>query len=539
MSTGVVSIIIGLLGGLGLFLLGIQLLGDGLQKAAGARMRRILELFTSKPIKAVLTGAAVTALLQSSSTTTVMTVGFVNSGLMTLSQAVGTIMGANIGTTITAQIVSFDIYSLAYPLIAVGAILYYFAKKKLYRYGGMGILGFGLLLLGLQTMSSSVSPLREYEPFLQLLVTIGDRPVLGILAGALFTAIVQSSSATTGLVIAFSWQGILSLPAGLALIVGANLGTCITVVLASLGSPVTAKRAALSHVLFNLAGVILFIVLRRPFTSLVLLTGQTVARQIANAHTLFNVFTTVILFPFLPRFVEFVTAIIPEGDGLYEAKPKFLDERLIQTPGALMSAQKEAVRMGSIAVEMVQQAVTAFMSGETEQLSDIEQREEVVNSLETAITAFLAKANQHSMNESEAREMVNLMHIVNDLERMADHAINIFELAEVRENGRHELSDAARDDLQKMFSEVDRISRSVLEALAEHDMNLATSLIGEDDKVDELEKRYRTNHIARLNEGLCNPEAGVLFLDVVSNLERVADHANNIAEGVADLAFSK
>jgi phosphate:Na+ symporter len=537
-STGV-TIVVGLFGGLGLFLLGIQLLADGLQKAAGDRMRRILELFTSKPINAVLTGAAVTALLQSSSTTTVMIVGFVNSGLMTLSQAAGTIMGANIGTTITAQIVSFNIYSLAYPLIAIGALFYYFSKKKLQRYGGMGMLGFGLLLLGLSTMSTSVSPVREYEPFLRFLIAIGDRPLLGILAGALFTAIVQSSSATTGLVIAFSWQGLLSLPAGLALIIGANLGTCITVVLASLGSPVTAKRTALTHVLFNLAGVLLFAIFRQPFTRLVLLTGSTVARQIANAHTLFNVLTTLILFPLLPRFVKLVTAIVPGDDGIFEFKPRHLDERLIRTPGALISAQNEAVRMGTFAVDMVEEAVSAFIEGQTDRIADIQRREEVVNFLETAITAYLAKANQHSMNESEAREMVNLMHIVNDLERMADHAVNISELAEVRELGRLDLSDAARDDLLSMFSEVDRISRGVLEALTEHDVDQATRLIAEDDKVDDLEKRYRTNHIGRLNQGLCSPEVGVLFLDAVSNLERVADHAHNIAEAVADLAFAK
>ncbi len=538
MSTGI-TIVIGLFGGLGLFLLGIQMLADGLQKAAGERMRRILELFTSKPLKAVLTGAAVTALLQSSSTTTVMIVGFVNSGLMTLTQAVGTIMGANIGTTITAQIVSFNIYSLAYPLIALGALFYYFSKKKMKRYGGMGILGFGLLLLGLSTMSTSVSPVREYEPFLKLLVTIGDRPILGILAGALFTAVVQSSSATTGLVIAFSWQGILSLPAGLALIVGANLGTCITVVLASLNSPVTAKRAALSHVLFNLAGVILYLVFRRPFTSLILMTGGTVARQIANAHTLFNVLATLITFPLLPTFVKLVTAIVPGDQAVLEVKPKFLDDRLIHTPGALISAQKEALRMGTLAVDMVEQAVLAFVEGEIDHLHEIEQREEVVNSLETAITSYLAKANQHSMNENEAREIVNLMHIVNDIERMADHAINIAELADVRTTGKHELSEAARDDLQKMFGEVDRISRAVLEALGDRDVEKATCLIGEDDKVDDLEKRYRCNHIERLNQGLCRPDVGVLFLDAVSNLERVADHAHNIAEAVADLAFSK
>ncbi len=538
MSTGI-TIVVGLFGGLGLFLLGIQMLADGLQKAAGERMRRILELFTSKPITAVLTGAAVTALLQSSSTTTVMIVGFVNSGLMTLTQAVGTIMGANIGTTITAQIVSFNIHSLAYPLIAVGALFYYFSQKKMKRYGGMGVLGFGLLLLGLSTMSASVSPVREYEPFLRLLVTIGDRPLLGILAGALFTAVIQSSSATTGLVIAFSWQGILSLPAGLALIVGANLGTCITVVLASLNAPISAKRAALSHVLFNLSGVLLFVIFRRPFTSLVLMTGGTVARQIANAHTLFNIFTTLIVFPLLPYFVKSVTALVPGDDAILETKPKYLDDRLIQTPGALISAQKEALRMGSLAVDMVEQAVSAFTDGNTDHLDEIERREEVVNSLEKAITAYLAKANQHSMNETEAREIVNLMHVVNDLERMADHAVNIAELADARETGKHELSDAAKEDLQKMFGEVDRISRGVLEALGDQDVDKATCLIGEDDKVDDLEKRYRTNHIARLNQGLCSPDVGVLFLDAVSNLERVADHAHNIAEAVADLAFSK
>ena len=538
MSTGI-TIVVGLFGGLGLFLLGIQMLADGLQKAAGERMRRILELFTSKPITAVLTGAAVTALLQSSSTTTVMIVGFVNSGLMTLTQAVGTIMGANIGTTITAQIVSFNIYSLAYPLIAVGALFYYFSQKKMKRYGGMGVLGFGLLLLGLSTMSASVSPVREYEPFLRLLVTIGDRPLLGILAGALFTAVIQSSSATTGLVIAFSWQGILSLPAGLALIVGANLGTCITVVLASLNAPISAKRAALSHVLFNLSGVLLFVIFRRPFTSLVLMTGGTVARQIANAHTLFNIFTTLIVFPLLPYFVKSVTALVPGDDAILETKPKYLDDRLIQTPGALISAQKEALRMGSLAVDMVEQAVSAFTDGNTDHLDEIERGEEGVNSLEKAITAYLAKANQHSMNETEAREIVNLMHVVNDLERMADHAVNIAELADARETGRHELSDAAKEDLQKMFGEVDRISRGVLEALGDQDVDKATCLIGEDDKVDDLEKRYRTNHIARLNQGLCSPDVGVLFLDAVSNLERVADHAHNIAEAVADLAFSK
>lgn len=538
MSTGI-TIIVGLFGGLGLFLLGIQLMADGLQKAAGERMRRLLELFTSRPLTAVLTGAAVTALLQSSSTTTVMMVGFVNSGLMTLSQAIGTIMGANIGTTITAQIVSFDIYVLSLPLVGVGALLYYFANKKIYRYVGKGLLGFGLLLMGLSTMSTSVDPVKEYEPFLHLLVTLGRNPLLGILAGTLFTVLVQSSSATTGLVIAFSWQGILSLPAGLALIVGANLGTCITVILASLKSSLTAKRAALGHVLFNAFGVLLFIIFRKPFTSLVLTTGHTVARQIANAHTLFNVITTLILFPLLPQFVKLVTRIVPGKDVVIEMKPQFLDERLIETPGALLSAQKEAVRMGTLALDMVEQAVLAFVQGQINLLDQIEQREAVVNSLEKAITAYLAKANQYSMDEGQARSVVNLMHVVNDIERMGDHAINIAELAEVRESGKLELSPTAVHELQNMYEEVNRISRKAMDALSHNDTEKARLLVADDDLVDALEKEYRTNHIDRLNQGLCQPEIGVLFLDMVSNLERVADHATNIAEAVADIAFAK
>lgn len=514
-------------------------MAEGLQKAAGERMRRILELFTSRPSTAILTGALVTALLQSSSTTTVMIVGFVNSGLMTLTQAAGTIMGANIGTTITAQIVSFDIYSLSLPLIGIGALLYFFSRKKLRRHVGLSLLGFGLLLLGLSTMSGSVNPLRDYPPFLQLLVTLGENPLLGILAGTLFTVVVQSSSATTGLVIAFSWQGVISLPAGLALIVGANLGTCITVILASLGTSVAAKRAAFSHVLFNLFGVVLFIILRVPFTKLVALTGTSVARQIANAHTLFNLITTLILWPLLPYFVKLVTFVVPGEDAVIEQRPLYLENRVLGTPAALIGAQREAVRMGELAITMVEQAVNAFLQGDLGLLEQIEQREEAVNTLEKEITAYLAKANQFPMAESQARFLTNLMHIVNDLERMGDHAINIAELAQIRGGEKLELSPGASEDLEHMFKVVLEISRDALDALLHRNKAQAEALISRDDLVDDLEKRYRTNHIARLNQGLCHPEIGVLFLDAVSNLERVADHANNIAEAVADIAFAK
>lgn len=538
MTSGV-QVVVQLFGGLGIFFLGMHLMSDGLQKAAGERMRRILELFTSRPLKAVLTGAGVTAVLQSSSTVTVMIVGFVNSGLMNLTQALGTIMGANIGTTITAQIVSFNIYSLALPFIGLGALLYFFTQKKLPRYGGKSTLGFGLLLLGLSTMSGAVDPLKTYQPFLDLLVLLGRRPLLGVLAGAVFTAIIQSSSATTGLAIALAWQGIIDLPAGLAIAVGANIGTCVTALLASVTAGTAARRAGIGHLLFNVLGTIMFMVLRIPFTNLVELTGTTVPRQLANAHTLFNVGTTLILFPFLPFFVKLVTSLVPGEDELIDLKPMYLDERMIGTPGALLAAQKEVLRMTRLSTDMVDQAVAAFKNGDVAQLRQLEQREEVVNTLEKAITAYLAKANQESMNVEQARRVINLMHIVNDVERIGDHAVNIAELAQIRAGENLELSEAAVKDLEQMHGEVMRMCRGVLEALEQDNPRQAEDIIVLDDVVDDLEKIYRANHIQRLNLGVCDPEIGVLFLDALSNLERVADHATNIAEAVADIAFAK
>lgn len=538
MATGL-RIIVGLVGGLGLFLLGIDLMGEGLQKAAGERMRRFLELFTSHPLTAVATGAIVTALLQSSSTTTVMIVGFVNSGLMTLAQAAGTIMGSNIGTTITAQLVSFDIYSFALPFIGISALVHFFARKKILRHVGLGFLGFGLLLLGLGTMSSSVHPIREYEGFLNLLVTFGNMPLLGILAGAVFTIMLQNSAATTGLVIAFASQSIMGLPAALAVIVGANLGTCFTVILASVGANITAKRAALSHVLFNTFGVLLFIIFRNPFIKTIMFTSDTVARQVANAHTLFNIITALILFPLLPFFVKLVIALVPGESEIISMKPKFLDRRTLHTPAAVLSAQQEAVRMGEAALIMVNQAVESFLEADLSPLEQIEQREELVNALEKEITAYLAEANQYSMDEAQARALTNLMHIVNDVERIGDHAINMIELTTLLNEGDWKISEAASSDLRSMYEVVSRISREAIEALFQHDEAGAKRLVADDDLVDELEKRYRSNHIERLNEGSCNPEVGVLFLDAVSNLERIADHAVNIAEAVADIAFYK
>ncbi len=530
-----ISIFLGLFGGLGLFLYGMQRMAEGLQKAAGDRMRRILELFTSHPVIAVFTGAVATVLVQSSSTTTVMIVGFVNAGLMTLKQAVGTIMGANIGTTITAQVVSFNIYEVALPAVGIGFACQLLCKRKAQKYLGLSILGFGILLLGMQTMSQSLHPLRTFQPFLDSLVFLGQYPLLGVVAGALFTVAVQSSSATTGLVIAFTLQDMMSLPAGLALILGANLGTCITAGLAAIGAGVTARRAAMAHVLFNSAGVLLFLILLRPFAELVATTGTSVTRQVANAHSIFNVANTVLLFPFIGPFVRLVERLVPGEDDVLDTKPQFLDERMLHSPAALVVAKKELLRMAKMSLEMLQESVEAFMQWDEKKVQSVLRKEDVVNALEKAIAVYLAEASQDPMTARQSNRITGLMHIINDLERVGDHATNITELAEERTNHDLQLSDQAQEELGRMYKEVLRIYTRSIEILESEDAAAARNLLREDEIIDEMENQFRDSHIRRLNEGLCHPETGVLFLDLISNLERIGDHANNVAEAVADV----
>lgn len=525
---------LGLAGGLGLFLYGMQAMAEGLQKAAGERLRRILELFTSHPLVAVLTGAIVTVLVQSSSATTVMIIGFVNAGLMNLIQAVGTIMGANIGTTITAQIVSFDISHLALPAIALGFALNFLSKSRVTRYVGQSILGFGILFLGLTIMSDSLKPLRDFQPFIDLLVKLGRTPIFGVLAGMVFTMIIQSSSATTGIVIALSLQNLISFDSGLSIILGANVGTCITALLASIGASLTARRAAVAHVLFNVLGVLIALILLKPFSQLVLsISPNVVARQIANAHTIFNISTSVILLPFIKIFVNIVTKILPGEEEILECKPKFLDRRMLHSPAAILNATQEIKRMADLSLDMLKEAVEAFINNDTKMITDIRRKEEVVNELERSITAYLSDASQNPMTTKQYHLITSLMHNVNDIERVADHATNISELALEKIEKNIHISEVAMKELDMMYSEVIRIYTKAIELLQSDKREEAELLIREDDLIDKMEREFRENHIQRLNEGLCTPDSGMLFLDLISNLERVADHANNVAEAVA------
>lgn len=533
------ALLFGAFGGLGLFIFGMQLMAEGLQKAAGDKLRRILEVLTTNRFMAVITGIILTVAVQSSSTTTVMVVGFVNAGLMTLAQAVGTIFGANIGTTVTAFLVSLRGFNeLALPAVAIGVVLSFFTKRKSSRYIGQAILGFGILFLGMNTMSSSLKVLRTVPQFLNFVASFGQTPILGVIAGALFTVAVQSSSASTGVIVAMTLEGVLPLPSAIALVLGTNIGTCVTAMLASIGTNLTARRAAVSHVVFNFIGVVIFMFILRPFTQFVIYITPNildpnvlVARQVAYAHIVFNVTNTLIALPFINQFVKLITKLVPGEEVIIERGVKFIDRRMLNTPSiALGAAEKEVGRMGEISTKMITDSVNILLENRKDILKDVEQREEVVDELEKEIAIFLAQLSSRGLTGEDSERLTMLLHAVNDIERIGDHSENIAILCATKIEEEVPFSDKARAEINDMYETVIKMTTKAIQAFKENNEELARQVIEEDDIVDELEKNLRKKHIERINLGKCNPTSGVIYLDILSNFERIGDHAVNIAQ---------
>ena len=521
-----------LIGGLGLFLYGLNIMAEGLQKSAGDKMRRFLEVLTSIPIVAVVMGAIVTTVVQSSSATTVMVVGFVNAGLMTLKQAVSVIIGANLGTTVTAQLIAFDLGDYALPAIGIGFVLFHFVSRKLIRHIGQSLLGFGILFLGMGIMSSGLEPLREYPKFIDMLVTFGQYPVLGIIAGALFTAAVQSSSATTALIIVMTSQGLIDMNGAIVLVFGSNIGTTITALLAGVGASITARRAAVAHLVFNFGGVLIFLPLLSIFTELVQLTAVSLTREVANAHTIFNLVNTLLFLPFINLFVNLVTRLVPGEEEVVERGLKYIDQRTImRTPPsiAISQATNEIVRMAKIAEASVQDSMKGFMQSNMHYLDMVVQKEEVIDELEKEITLYLSQLSQRAMTEAESQKITGLLHTVNDIERVGDHAENLAELVRMKIEDHLPFSSIAVAELQTMFNLVAFMFNKAYSAVENNDENMARETLSHEDEADMMERTYRNNHIQRLNEGLCFPAAGVIYLDIISNLERIGDHSTNIA----------
>ncbi|MGL5346993.1 MAG: Na/Pi cotransporter family protein [Peptostreptococcaceae bacterium] len=531
------EIAINLMGGLGMFLYGMNLMGDGLQKSAGSKLKRIIELLTSNVLMGVIVGALVTAIIQSSSATTVMVVGFVNAGIMTLPQAIGVIMGANIGTTITAQLVSLDLVGLAPMALGLGIILYLFSSKPKTKNLAEILIGFGLLFTGMDFMKDAVKPLTEFSGFTTALSTLGKNPILGILLGFGITAIVQSSSASMGMLLAVASTGAISLNAALPILYGENIGTCVTSLISSIGASKNARRAATMHMIFNIIGTLVFmLVLTKPIQMIVTsLDPNDVSRQIANSHTLFNIINVIVLLPFSKFIVKLTMKLVPEKEDEKEERKtvKYLDERMMETPSiALSNTVKEILRMG----DKARFALTTSMDGlveKSQQKVDISLAEEKkVNALQKAILNFLLKLSKTSLND-EGREGVDILfNTVNDIERIGDHAENIAELAQIVIDSDLELSKEGKEELKEIYNKVVDTYTISLQAMETSDIELACKVIKMEEQVDIMEKVCRENHMRRLNENLCTIDNGVIFLDLLSNLERISDHSVNIAQQV-------
>ncbi len=538
-----VNIIIPFAGGLGMFIYGMQIMAQGLENAAGNRMKSLLEILTKNKFLGVLLGAAITAVIQSSSATTVMVVGFVNAGLMNLAQAMGVIMGANIGTTVTGWLVSSVEWAeflspskLAPVAVISGVIVMLTGKRRSAKDISSIIIGFGLLFIGITTMSEAVEPLREYEGFVNMFVVLGQSPVLGILAGAVVTAIIQSSSASVGILQSLAAAGLVPFSAAIYIIMGQNIGTCVTAVLSSLGAKKNAKTAALMHLLFNIIGTVLFSAVAIVYFELMnplAGVGAISQTQISLVHTIFNVGTTVLLFPASNLIIKLAKKIGNVREDEQDRAKVLLDERVLETPGiALQSTLNEAIRMGELVMETMETARNILFTKEQAAIDQIRDDEAAVDKLCAGITDYAVKLSTMQISEREHETVAHLLQILSDVERVSDYCENISEYAETMMEKKVSFSDIARAHMEEIMGETIDSYRYAVEAFRENSQEKALKVIEKETKIDELEIRLRTKHIARLADNQCNTEAGIVFLDALVGLERISDHARNIAEEV-------
>jgi len=535
------TIIFGIIGGLGLFLFGMKLLSEGLQKIAGHKLRKILKILTDKPIMGVFIGALITSVIQSSSATTVMVVGFVNAGLMLLRQAIGVIMGAHIGTTITAQIIAFKIDQYALPAIGIGFILWMIAKRKNIKFLGETILGFGILFLGLTIMKDVLGPLGQSEQIKMMLTSFSNNPLLGVLAGMLLTAIVQSSSASIGLVMALAFSGLVNFEGAVYLVLGTNIGTTITAQIASIGTSISARRAAMVHTVMQTIGVayilifvynglyIRFIEFITPGSAL----DGNILRHIANAHSVFNIVNTIAFLPFIGLLEKISKLIIPGEVDEYHAEPKFLERHLLNTPSvALDQTTRELVRMTEFSQNAVRDAMNGFFNKNIKQLTKVVKEEEAIDNLQKEVTKYLVELSQRNLTAEESEEIPVLLHSVNDIERVGDHAENLMELGERAIEEKLPFSEDAIRELKLFYNEVDNMITEVIFALRTGDIDNAKKALKIEDQLNKYQLDFRQKHIERLSKGKCFVLSGVIFLDLINNLEKIGDHLTNVAQAI-------
>lgn len=523
-------------GGVALFLYGIKLLSGSLQNLAGDKLRQLLGTLTKTPLRGILVGILVTVLIQSSSGTTVMTVSFVNNGLLSLKQALGLIMGANIGTTVTAQLIAFNVDTLALPLLVVGVFSSMIFSRKQLAYLASGLIGLGLVFLGMQTMKSVSHVISQYK---ELLLTLSSNPLSGVIAGITLTAIIQSSAATIGLTIAIASQGLITIDAALPIILGDNIGTTVTAIIASLDTSRPAKQAAMGHMLFNLIGTIIFLAILPFYREIVIATSPDIGRQIANAHTIFNVLNTVLFFPFVSLLAKLISTIIPIKP---EDKPEdvmYLDPKLIDisSASAVEAVKDELLHMGNIVQKMftlIRETFFSYDESKTEERRrKFDSLEDAVNKITRAISEYASEIWQRGVSDDVSTVLGCYVNASLDLERIGDRAENLIERSDVMN---HYLSDEAIDEFRDMYDTTSQAIDLSLSSLEHEDGNQAWEVIRNiEKKIDAQERTYRKRHIDRLNKGECDPEKGVNFIALLSNLERIGDHSNNIAGYTLDI----
>lgn len=520
------------LGAMGLFLYGMKMMSDGLERVAGDRLKSLLDYLTRNRVIGMLVGALFTAVVQSSAATTVMVVGFVNTGLMSLMQAAPVIMGANIGTCITAQIIALDITQYAPIIVIFGLVLSMQKNKKATQFSEV-IFGFGMLFMGLGLMSDNLEPLSQIEAFQNFLVGMKN-PLLGILAGALFTAAIQSSSAAVGVLQAFSLKGLIGLQNSAYVLMGSNIGTCITALLAAINTNKTARRAAVIHLLFNTLGTVLFfafmyVVPIIPFYERVFAGNP--MQQIAMVHITFNVLGVIVFLP-LTRVLVWISNWVIRGEDPKSEMMRlaYIDQRLLSTPNiAVGQIIKEIDRMGEIAVENLSLAVDGFARHDASVLGEVQEHEKVINYLEHEITTYLVNLNQLDLPKNDSELIGSCFHVVNDIERVGDHAVNVGDYLKTITDENIRMSEESTEEIREMFHQVKELLMLSLKAFRTRDVQLLDGVYPMEQRVDEMERELTNRHIERLTRNMCNLRSGMIFTDLASNLERVADHATNIA----------
>jgi len=524
-------------------------MSDGLQTVAGDRMRTILEKGTRSPLRGVLTGMLVTGLIQSSSATTVLTVGLVNAEMLTLRQAIGVIMGANIGTTVTAYLIGFNLQEYALPILGLGALIYLFAKVKRTQMIGQTLFGFGLLFFGLSLMGTGMEPLKDMSFFTSLMTSIENNSLVGVAIGTLMTMVIQSSSATIGVLQQLAYQGAVTYHQAVPILFGDNIGTTITALLASIGTSVAARRTALTHTIFNVLGTIIFLplFLMGYFEKLVALftdyffvflpgfngTWETlnIKLQIAQTHAVFNISNTIIQLPFVAVLAYIVTRLIADRPEVLDPyRTKFIDRRFLTNPSmALAQAKRETLHMASMAFEAFNNAIDYFNKPQEETLEKSQALETAIDRLEREITDYVVLASRKQLSMAESINANIILQSLNDIERIGDHCENIIEQAVYAQETQVSFSGEAQEEMQNIIEITKETLILAYQALENQDVSAARQVLPLEEKIDELQNTYRKNHIRRLNEGICNGSNGAVFMDMLTNLERISDHCRNIA----------